>query len=587
MKYRIGNFFTGKSILQQLKELAAITILVCIISIMLISKYTRQIIYENADEHTKIASIQLRNQIELITDKIENFLVSVEEDENIQKLMASAYPQLATHITDAKNSLTRHKMLEPSIEDISLVNDIVHHSNVYSYEDMDAIRKEVSGVPFRWIGIREHHFMGTQDMADMLVYAGDIKDRQGINLGTAVFSVSLSDFSVESMEETNSAYFMVDEDGGRYTFNCPADIADEIYALWEQSGRADTVKNGDFYIHAYYLESMGCYLFGALQIAGSSFGMNRVQIMIWICLLSIIGFCGILLFMVGVEIVVPLQRFSQKIREMSEQRKRYMTEKLGLGGCVEIMEIEKEFTAMLNNLEALNRQILRQATDLYEMKVQKQEAELAYLRSQIDPHFLYNTLELFRTIAFERQVPEIAKMAVDMGNIFRYSTKGDYIVPFAEELSIIQSYVRIQQMRFAEKIQVFYFIPDEVMPYQVIKMLLQPVVENAIFHGLEPKQGKGKLLIGARKEEDRLIITVMDDGVGIEQESLRQIKSGLECEMPDTSRHVGIWNTNARIKLQYGAEYGLFLESRQGDGTTVTMVLPARQKEEGDTCFVC
>ena len=111
---------------------------------------------------------------------------------------------------------------------------------------------------------------------------------------------------------------------------------------------------------------------------------------------------------------------------------------------------------------------------------------------------------------------------------------------------------------------------------KVIKMLLQPIVENSIFHGLEPKRGEGCLFIGARCEGKRLIVTVKDDGVGIGEKKLAELKQELLTENVDTSRHVGILNTNARIQLQYGREYGLTIESGEADGTTVTMMLPAQ-----------
>lgn len=115
-----------------------------------------------------------------------------------------------------------------------------------------------------------------------------------------------------------------------------------------------------------------------------------------------------------------------------------------------------------------------------------------------------------------------------MGNIFRYSTKGESIVPLRDEITIIKSYIRIQKNRFQGKIEVFYFLPGETLQIPVMKMLLQPVVENAIFHGLEPKDGKGNLYLGARIEKGTLIITVKDDGVGIDPQTLRELEEALE-----------------------------------------------------------
>ena len=234
---------------------------------------------------------------------------------------------------------------------------------------------------------------------------------------------------------------------------------------------------------------------------------------------------------------------------------------------------------MLSDIDSLNRKIFETATDLYEMKVQKQEAELSWLRSQIDPHFLYNTLEVFRKKALEKNAPEIAQMAVDMGNIFRYSIKGEALVPLRDEISMIKAYMRIQKTRFDGKIDVFYFLPNDTLDVPVMKMLLQPVVENAVFHGLEPKDGKGSLYIGARIEGEDLILTVKDDGIGIEAGKLEELEKVLE-EGRKLGGHIGIINTQMRIRLQYGKQYGIRLESREGDGTTVTIAVPAGRSME-------
>lgn len=276
-------------------------------------------------------------------------------------------------------------------------------------------------------------------------------------------------------------------------------------------------------------------------------------------------------------VVRPLHQFHATIRQIRQSSQRGLETDLNLRGCSEIEELGHEFSGMLEDIESLNRKIFQSATDLYELKVQKQEAELAYLRSQVDPHFLYNTLEVIRKMALEKDAPEIAQMTLDMGHIFRYSAKGEDEVTLEEEISIIKSYSRIQQMRFEGKISVYYFVSEDVLELKVMKMLLQPIVENSIFHGLEPKSGKGSLYIGARVEEDDLIITVKDDGVGIGEAELAELQGMLREKSADTRKHVGTLNTNARIRLQYGERYGVQIESLPEDGTTVTLRLPAKE----------
>ena len=212
------------------------------------------------------------------------------------------------------------------------------------------------------------------------------------------------------------------------------------------------------------------------------------------------------------------------------------------------------------------------------MEVQKKVAELAYLRSQIDPHFLHNTLEAVRRMAQDKNVPEIADMAADMGKIFKYSAKGASMVTLKDEMEIIKAYLNIQQRRFGDRISIHFFLSDEAKYVMVPKMITQPAVENAMLHGLEPMSRKGALYIGARLDGVKLIITVKDNGVGIPADKLNAIRDSLKTEKADTSRHMGLLNMQSRIRLQYGAPYGLEIDSSENDGTTVTMTFGTKME---------
>ena len=202
------------------------------------------------------------------------------------------------------------------------------------------------------------------------------------------------------------------------------------------------------------------------------------------------------------------------------------------------------------------------------------------MRSQIDPHFLYNTLEAIRKMALTKDAPEVAQMALDMGKIFRYSTKGEETVPLREELEMIGAYLEIQRVRFGDRIRVFLAVPEEAVSCMVMKMLLQPLVENAIVHGLEPGEESGGIFIAARLEGETLLLTVKDDGAGIAPGRLDELQRALGQEVYDTTKHVGILNTQARIRLRYGREYGIAIESTPGDGTTVQIRIPAERRED-------
>jgi two-component system sensor histidine kinase YesM len=222
----------------------------------------------------------------------------------------------------------------------------------------------------------------------------------------------------------------------------------------------------------------------------------------------------------------------------------------------------------------------------YESKMLKQQAELNSLQSQINPHFLYNTLESIRGQALKDRVPEIAQMTEALAMLFRYSIsqKGN-LVTLGAELKSIDNYFTIQQFRFNNKFELVKVFRDDqylLNDYLIPKLTIQPIVENAIYHGLETKIGKGIITIRIAASSSRLILNIIDDGMGIEQSRLTAINEALSREPdlpPIQSGHqatgLALRNVNKRIKLCFGEEYGLWVASTPGIGTDVEIVLPA------------
>ena len=152
-------------------------------------------------------------------------------------------------------------------------------------------------------------------------------------------------------------------------------------------------------------------------------------------------------------------------------------------------------------------------------------------------------------------------------------------MPLSQEMDIVKAYVNIQQARFQNRITTLYSVSKEAARVPVFKMLLQPLVENAFVHGLEPKPDNGVLYVGAKTEEGLLWITIRDNGVGIAPERLEELERQLAAKVIDTSSHLGLVNIDARLKLQYGEDYGLGISSAPGDGTCVTIRLPIPEDE--------
>lgn len=222
----------------------------------------------------------------------------------------------------------------------------------------------------------------------------------------------------------------------------------------------------------------------------------------------------------------------------------------------------------------------------YENKMILMDTQMKALESQINAHFLYNTLEAINSLAEIEGAEDISVMALALGDMFRYSikTKGA-LVTLEKELAHVKNFVAIQQIRFDNGFRFEMDVPEELYSCRILKLILQPLVENALYHGLLHCNAGSSIYLSARKENKIIYFTVKDDGVGMASETLEQLQKLLE-EKPkfgELSQHanesIGLKNINARIRLYYGEDYGLSVKSEQGCGTTVQIKIPELAEE--------
>lgn len=280
------------------------------------------------------------------------------------------------------------------------------------------------------------------------------------------------------------------------------------------------------------------------------------------------------------NILQPLKKFMCFMNNLKAGSLSGLKQRINLEGYSEIEIVSCEFNNMMDEIDGLTHRLVSTSSRLYEAELQKKQAEMMYLISQINPHFLYNTLESMVATAFDEKADKTAEMISSLVTIFRYSVKGSDVVELREELEIIKAYIYIQQIRFTNTLDVVYQFDEATLRCRLPKITLQPIVENAVFHGLETKMGRGHLFMGSRlDDEGNVFIWVNDDGVGIQKEKLDEIKNGLK-EIDETGypqnnkKNIGITNVNNRIKLIYGMQYGLSINSQPWMGTVITIKLP-------------
>jgi two-component system sensor histidine kinase YesM len=213
---------------------------------------------------------------------------------------------------------------------------------------------------------------------------------------------------------------------------------------------------------------------------------------------------------------------------------------------------------------------------LSERMYKSKTIELLALQSQINPHFLFNTLETinWKVLGFTGKPNEANEMISSLSDILKYTLQRDEReVSVRDEIRYTESYIMIQKVRYRDKFEVVWNYDDDVLLVPIMKLLLQPLVENSIYHGIKAKDGKGTIAIGIKRTGGWLEISVADDGLGISPDRLAEIKSDL---MRDSgfSAHIGLYNTNKRLRLQYGEDSGISIESEEGRKTTVRALIP-------------
>lgn len=239
---------------------------------------------------------------------------------------------------------------------------------------------------------------------------------------------------------------------------------------------------------------------------------------------------------------------------------------------------------MLGN--SYNRMLaqIRQLISLNELRErQKRDAEMRSLQEHIKPHFLYNTLDTIHWMARKEGAEDVSGMVGALSRLFRIGlSKGQDYIPLHSEIEHMTSYMQIQQTRYRDRLQYTLNIPDELRHLFVLKLLLQPLIENAIYHGIKGRRGPGHIRVEARLEHNRLLLTVQDNGAGMSNERLAEMQqllkaplAGLEASSPGmTGKSYGMLNVQARLRLSFGDEYGIVLESQEGEGTSVTIIHP-------------
>lgn len=340
----------------------------------------------------------------------------------------------------------------------------------------------------------------------------------------------------------------------------------------EESGVGYESINNTRYLISYLKDDRLNWKIGSImpvsELSNETYAIGMVGFVVFAIIMvnSLILFVGSIF--TSRMITVPIKKLLKSMKNVEK----------GVFAEVDIKAGDNEIGKLRDGYNIMIREIRNLFDKVIEEQRIKRRAELNMLQAQIKPHFLYNTLDSINSLALSGNTEEVSSLIEALGGYYRTSlSKGNEVITIKEEILMVKNYIKIQQVRYVDSFLAHFDLDESCSRYKILKLVLQPLVENAIYHGVIAKQEKGNITLTTRLIEDRIIITVVDDGAGIPKEKLADIMSD---ESSSGFSGFGIKCTIDRLKIFYGMDYSFDLDSKEGLGTKITINIPALEESE-------
>ena len=406
-----------------------------------------------------------------------------------------------------------------------------------------------------------------------------ILNSDGNEIGTLLINIDevyLSDIYQSALNGTNVIYII--DSNGNIISHTNKDMrgmnfinVENFKKLYGENDFRLTKKSvGEYLISNYHDTQTGWTI---IEEMPSSFVLSDVY-RAYIIISIIIGICFlislVISYLVAGKVSKPLLDLCDSLNQVKEGNFDVVSK---VAGYDEINLLKSSFNGMAQEIKKL-------LEDIKNKEAYKRRIENDLLRAQINPHFLYNTLFSIKCLAETRRPEEVSEMISALIDFLKMTLRKDAdLICLSEEFIITEKYLVLQQMRYGDKLS-FEFEPDEkTTQCMVPALILQPIVENAIFHGIEAKNEMGIIVISSEIQNERLIISISDDGAGMNEDTLERVIDTCTNKEYTRNESIGIANVSGRIKVDFGNEYGLHIESEAGIGTTVTIELPIIDKK--------
>lgn len=471
-------------------------------------------------------------------------------------------------------------------DDINYINNqhFSRQSDLESEANYEDMLNQLQNNKQYFTGLHTVHIPGKATPAEVVSLRRFIHSTDGADRPLAVMEISVQETKIRDvLKNANPAQdgcvYLLERDGTVLSTSNAEPVANftppnQLYDTWQRM----QLNGENYYIRSAYLTN-GSWLLVSLvsEHAVSLSGQMLRQSILYVTILAMVACFTLACYLSGY--------YTRNLKLLQKRMESVQQGHFDVSFSTNRLNSEDEIGCLFKSFEYMTRELERLMKEQYHAGQALQKAELRALRAQINPHILYNTLDLINWEALECGAPSIAELTYSLANFYRISlNKGRHIVTIAEELLHVETYVALENLHFDNAIELVEMVPEEIRGCACINIILQPFVENSINHGFvnQPSKQSCHIVIRAEQKDKDIYLYVEDDGVGMTQAEMEAIFTRAK-EHP--SHGYGITNINSRLKLYYGSEYGVKFDKADNGGMQVCIHIPAMTMEEAEARY--
>ena len=582
----IGKFSSIQSVIFATVAVLVLSAVVIVTGVSM--KFTNTSIFENSSEYTHTIIQQMNQNIDSYIDYMENIAYLISSNEDVQDYLFDEkidnegryriLNQLQT-ILDSRSDIRNVGIISKNGR--MLINDgskSVNQDLDLNTQEWYATALEKPNGPILTSSHVQHIISGERPW--VITLSRGIRDRSGSGEKEGVFFIDLNYSAIsglcdQSTVGTKGYAFILDAKGNIVYHPQQQQLYNELQTenislimdTDEDTVLTGTGNDGKLYSIS-RSEKTGWTVVDCTNVK-ELLSKSRQAQSVYV-LTAIILVIVALLFsrFMARSITLPIQKLRDSMKKVQEGD--FSVSDVVVDSKNEIGSLTKSFDVMTHRIHELMEQNVHEQEE-------KRKSELKALQSQINPHFLYNTLDSIIWMAEGKKNEEVVLMSASLARLLRQSISNeDEVVPIANEVEYARGYLTIQKMRYKDKLEFQIEVDSSILYIPLIKLVLQPIIENAIYHGLKYKESKGLLIVKGFMKDGNAVLQVIDDGVGMDEETLAHIYD--KHKVNYHSNGVGVYNVQKRLKLYYGEDYGITYTSELGKGTTATITIPGRQE---------